>query len=322
MNSTSYQKPPKGGPRQGLQHSVLTYGRVLGAAGGMELDAMMRGEGRGAVCAALYTSPPYDLRVPALPVGRVSVNMTRACVTGGLVGERQRRFEAKRHSLFVTPAGTAVQWHKESPSRHLNIYFQPEDFGGGGDDSFWLAHDEPVFNAAVPGVRDLADELVAELSRRDALAVEAADSLARLLLVRLARRQPRDAGASNPLTPQVLAKVRDYVEEHLSQRILVADLAAVAGLSPNGFAHAYSERTRQPPHQFVLGLRLERAASLLRQPCPGLAEVAAACGFASQQHLTHTMRRRLGTTPARYRDLHADRHASDKATPRLTRDLP
>jgi AraC family transcriptional regulator len=293
--------------REGLQRGVHTYGRVLAGAGGTQLEALMRGDDRGAVGAALYESPPYDLRVPALPVSRLSVNMTRAHVSGGLVGERERRFEAKRHSLFLTPAGTAVQWHKESPSRHLNIYFHPDGFGKGDDDAPWLAHGEPIFNAAVPGLRGLADELVAELNGRDILSIEAADSLARLLLVRLARQPRRAASAPNPLTPQVLARLREHVEEHLAERILVADLAAVAGMSPNRFAHVYSQRAEQSPHQFVLGLRLERAIALLRESRLGLAEIAAACGFASQQHLTHTMRRRLGTTPARYRALHGGR---------------
>ena len=33
----------------------------------------------------------------------------------------------------------------------------------------------------------------------------------------------------------------------------------------------------------------------------GVAEVALACGFASQQHLTNAMRHHAGVTPARYR---------------------
>lgn len=41
-----------------------------------------------------------------------------------------------------------------------------------------------------------------------------------------------------------------------------------------------------------------------------LAEVANACGFASQQHLTNAMRRRLGATPQRYRESQRARNAA------------
>jgi AraC family transcriptional regulator len=136
------------------------------------------------------------------------------------------------------------------------------------------------------------------------LTAEAVDSLSRLLLVRLAR-QLRDSGtASVPLTPKVLASLRDYIDAHLSERILVADLAREAGLSPNRFAQAFSEHTRQSPHQFVLGLRLDRAAQLLRGSNLNLVEVALECGFANQQHLCNAMRHHLGTTPSRYRRTH------------------
>jgi AraC family transcriptional regulator len=56
-----------------------------------------------------------------------------------------------------------------------------------------------------------------------------------------------------------------------------------------------------PGHQFLLRLRLEAACRLLRTTCMPIAEVAAACGFSHQEHLTRVMRARLGTTPAALR---------------------
>jgi AraC family transcriptional regulator len=102
----------------------------------------------------------------------------------------------------------------------------------------------------------------------------------------------------------VLASLREYIVAHLSERILVADLARQAGLSPNRFAQAFSECAGQPPHQFVIALRLDRAAQLLRASTLDLVEVADDCGFATQQHLCNAMRRHLGTTPSRYRRMH------------------
>ena len=104
--------------------------------------------------------------------------------------------------------------------------------------------------------------------------------------------------------PRVLASLRDYIVAHLSERVLVTDLAREAVLSPHRFARAFSEHMRQSPHQFVLGLRLDRAAQLLRSSNLNLVEVALDCGFANQQHLCNAMRRHLGTTPNRYRRTH------------------
>ena len=280
------------------------YAQVLVTAGGKELEALTRTGDRTAVCAAIYASPPYDLQVPALPVSRLSVNLTRARVSGGVGGERHRSYEALRYSMFLVPAGVPVAWRKDSPSRHLTIYFHPDAFGGSGDGGAVFDQDQPVFNAQIAGIRYLADQLGAELDSAGMLTDEAVDSLARLLLVRLTR-QLRDSGmASNPLTPKVMVRLRDYIVAHLAERILVADLAREAGLSPNRFAQAFSEHMRQPPHQFVLGLRLDRAAQLLRASNLNLVEVALDCGFAHQQHLCNAMRHHIGTTPSRYRRTH------------------
>lgn len=285
-----------------VRNGADAYAQALATAGGKELEALMHGDDRTAVCAAIYVSPPYELRVPPLPVPRLTVNLTRAFVSGGIDGERLHSFNVSRHSLFLTPAGVPVNWHKDSPSRHLNVYFHPDAFDGSDDDAPSFA-EGPVFNACIPGMGQLADQLVDELDRPTMLNADAADSLGRLMLVRLARHR-RHATQSSGLTPQVLARLRDYVIEHLSERILVADLAKQANLSPNRFALCYSERTGQSPHQFVLALRLEHAAAMLRLPTPSVADVAHGCGFANQQHLSNAMRRLLGTTPSRYRVLH------------------
>jgi AraC family transcriptional regulator len=290
--------------RPAVRQGVDVYGSALGAAGGTEIEALMRSRDRTAICAAIYMAPPYDVCVPSLPVSRLSVNLTRAQVSGGVDGERQRRFEAGRYSLFLTPSGAPVKWRKDSPSRHLNIYFHPDVFDGDDEDTVLpFAEAQPVFNASVPGIRHLADQLVEELGTPSVLNADAADSLARLMLVRLARNLQQVQTTSRPLTPKLLASLRAYVLEHLAEPILVADLARHAGLSLNRFAHSYSEQTGQSPHRFILALRLKHAAEMLRQSTCSVAEVAHTSGFANQQHLTNAMRRHLGVTPSRYRAL-------------------
>jgi AraC family transcriptional regulator len=279
------------------------YAKALAAAGGKELEALSRDRDRGAVCTAIYASPSYDLQVPALPVSRLSVNLTRARVSGGFDGERPRRYEALRYSMFLVPAGVPVAWRKGAPSRHLSIYFHPTIVGS-KNDGVVFDRDRPVFNTQIAGIRPLVDQLGAELDRPDLLTPEATDSLSRLLLVRLARHLSDTGVTSNPLTPKILARLRDYVFAHLTERILVADLAREAALSPHYFAHAFSEHTGQSPHQFVLGLRLDHAAQLLRGSNLNLIDVAHDCGFADQQHLSNAMRRHIGTTPSRYRRAH------------------
>jgi AraC family transcriptional regulator len=283
------------------QAGLKIYSQLFTKAGGREIHTLMHTNDSCAVSMAMYASPPYNLNVAALSTARLCLNLTAASVNGGLQGDRPKSFDSKRYSLFLTPAGAGVQWRKDAWSRHLNVYFNPLLLKEGDEDKLFLNNDAPLFNVQVPGVRHIADLLIVELERPDSFSIEATDSLARLLLVRLIRRTHRTAKSSSQFSPQLLCLLRDYSVENLDKRIAVADLAAIAGMTPNHFAHAFSEHTGQPPHQFVLKLRLQQAISMLQQSTLSLIDIASACGFSSQQHLTQTMRLRIGTTPGRYR---------------------
>ena len=279
----------------------LIYDGQLSDAGGREVQALT---GRSdAMAVVMYASPPYAVDLPPLGVARLSINLSQARVSGSLDGEPTRVHLARRHSMFLTPAGACATWHKASSSRHINIYFDARFFDH-PEDAVWgplLADAVPLQNVGLAGGGPMFDMLAAELREESPFSVEAVDSLARLILVRLARRQARGAARASPLTPALHARLSDYVSAHLDQRILVADLAAVTGLSPNRFALACVAATGRSPHQLVLQSRLERAVQLLHGSTHSIAEIAAASGFSSQQHMTRAMRQRLGTTPARQR---------------------
>ncbi len=285
----------------GPSGGAATYKQALAVAGGSELRLLQHLYNRNLVCAAIYASPPYALSVPPLPVPRLAVNLTAAPVSGGIHGDRPRDFFARRFSMFLTPAGQPVTWRKDSPSRHLGIYFDPDLFNGTDDAAPLLPVAPTLFNASIPGIAQLVDQFAEELQTPGILNQEATDSLARLLLIRLARHIHRTAVPADGLTPKHLARLRDYVTQHISERILVADLAKVAGLSPNHFAASFTERTGQSPHKFVLAMRVRHAAELLARSELSLADIALDCGFATQQHMNNAIRRHLGTTPGRYR---------------------
>jgi AraC-like DNA-binding protein len=303
--STSINKPTHVPSEldSGVQRGVNIYAHALRSAGGDQIEAFVRGgEGRG-VGAALYRAPPFEVSVPALPVSRLSVNLTNSRVGGSINGERVRNFDAGRYALFLTPTGVPMVFSKDVPSRHINIYFHADKFDDPAEAAASpLSVSQPLFNLAVPGIRGLADRLVEEMQSPVMLNADAADSLARLLLVHVARHLRRTPAPSQALPPALLKRLRDYVMAHLCDRILVADLAQQAGLSLDRFALAYKQQTGQSPHQFVLALRLEHASELLRHSSLSVAEVAHTCGFASQQHLTNVMHSHLGVTPRRYRE--------------------
>ena len=300
MPSTPLPEPSQGLSQGSAAAGITVYGSLLGRAGGEQLAVVCRPSEQPAVSVVLYRSPPYDLHVPALQMPRLSINLTASSVVGGVESERRRTFEARRHSMFLTPPSAAVQWRKQSPSRHLAIYFRPRPHDDESDCADHLHRCGPIFNVTLPECTGLIERLEAEMTAPGPFATEAVDSLARLLLIGFACRRGRSTGALR-LSASLLRRLEEYVDANLARRILVADLAAVVGLPAQSFAKAYLRYTGRSPHQFVLARRVERATDMLRHSPLSLAEVAAVCGFSSQQHMTHVLSERLGIAPSAVR---------------------
>jgi len=273
------------------------YDVALQEAGGTLVDTAAASNGT-QLCVALYRSPPYDLSVTSMTVPRLSINLRSVAVSGGVAGERRRDYAGRRYSMFFTPAYAEARWRKMEGSRHLNLYFQPRTLEEAADGGHSVLLDQPLMDLHQPSTRPFIDALERTIVRQESFAHDATTSLALLILAGLVQRADR---RTPTLTPSAMAHVHEYVETHLDSPLRVADLAAAAGMAPSCFASAFNAASGMPPHRFVLAQRLARAMQLLQASRLELSEVALACGFSSQQHMTTTMQRVFGTTPGRAR---------------------
>ncbi|RXG86212.1 AraC family transcriptional regulator [Bradyrhizobium vignae] len=98
-----------------------------------------------------------------------------------------------------------------------------------------------------------------------------------------------------------LKRVLDYIDAHLSCRIPLADLAAVAGLSRMHFASQFRVATGLRPHEFLLQRRVRRAEELMKDTRMSIFEIALTVGFQTQAHFTTVFKRFTGFTPRRWR---------------------
>lgn len=103
------------------------------------------------------------------------------------------------------------------------------------------------------------------------------------------------------LTRRQLQRVTAFAQAHLDEAITLEDLAQQAGYSPYHFARLFRQATGESPYQFVLRQRVARAQQLLIESRSPLIEIAGACGFANQSHMTRIFRQQLGVTPRAYR---------------------
>jgi AraC family transcriptional regulator len=96
-------------------------------------------------------------------------------------------------------------------------------------------------------------------------------------------------------------KVSAHVEENISARIRIKQLARLVGLSASHFCRAFKCSFGTTPRDYVLRRRIEVAQALmLTTPAP-LSAIAVSCGMCDQQHFTRSFGRIVGESPSTWR---------------------
>ena len=126
-------------------------------------------------------------------------------------------------------------------------------------------------------------------------------SLVHALLNRLTEKAAPQPELSQ-LSTQAFDLVRELIEDRLDDKIGLTELATLCNMDVFRFSRAFKARTGTTPHQFLIDARVTRARGLLKGTALTLADIAYACGFASQAHMTTTFSKHVGTTPGRYRN--------------------
>jgi len=96
-------------------------------------------------------------------------------------------------------------------------------------------------------------------------------------------------------------KISALVEAKLEGSVRITELAATARLSKSHFSRAFKAHFGRSPQQYVLDRRVARAQQLMLASNCRLCDVAQACGFADQAHLSRVFRRLVGAAPNRWR---------------------
>ncbi|MBE9054360.1 helix-turn-helix transcriptional regulator [Nostocales cyanobacterium LEGE 11386] len=161
----------------------------------------------------------------------------------------------------------------------------------------------PQFALSDALLRNVGLALKAELEKPGFAGQLYIDSLLNTLAVHLLRHYCVQKSLSSQISrlPQTkLNQVLDYIQSHLAQDLTLAELAAIAQVSPNYFATQFKHSVGIAPHQYVIQQRIERAKLLMTTGKDSIAEISGSVGFADQSHFTRHFKRLVGVTPKRF----------------------
>lgn len=208
-------------------------------------------------------------------------------------------------ALCIMPQGASSEWEITDAFEFVHLYVPDEELRRVFSETFdrdcrLMVMPEVTFDhapALAEALRKVAD---AARSGEPLFAGEAASEAFVSLFVDPRYGGTRTLAIKSGLAPAVRRRITDYIEAHLDKQISLADLAAIAGLSEFHLQRMFRASCGVSPHGWLLRRRLARAKTLLAGADP-IAQIASACGFSSQSHLTRVFKTTTGTTPSAYR---------------------
>lgn len=222
---------------------------------------------------------------------------------------RSLRFTSRPGTLFLLPRGTVDEVNWTGPTQRVAVAIHSSLLTQALEQT---AHKSEIeltehWNLMDRHISALLLEMMADLDDNSPAGTIYGESLANTLAVYLVRRYA--ARQIEPVTYKAglaryrLKRVLDYIQASLDKDISLAELAAIAGMSPHYFSKLFKLSTGRAPHNYVLMQRIERAKQRLRDPKCTIIDAGLDVGFQNPSHFSRMFRKLEGTTPSTYRQV-------------------
>lgn len=217
------------------------------------------------------------------------------------------RFTSRPGTIFLVPRGTVDQDSWAGPTQRIvvaihsllltNLLEETSDEADVELTERWDLIDEHISALLHEMAADLDDGSPAGSIYGESLA----NTLGVYLLKRYAVRRFTPVAHKGGLPGYRLKRVLDYIAASLEENISLAQLSAIAGMSPHYFSELFKQSTGRTPHAYVLVQRIERAKQRLCDPKCSIIDAGLDSGFENPSHFARVFRRLVGTTPSRFR---------------------
>lgn len=100
---------------------------------------------------------------------------------------------------------------------------------------------------------------------------------------------------------EVVRLAERFVYQNLGEKLTLANVAGAVGLSPTYFARMFKDETGLTFHSYVVQVRMQRAAELLKDHSLTIGEIAYIVGYPDQNYFSQVFKKVMGMSPTDYR---------------------
>ncbi len=100
---------------------------------------------------------------------------------------------------------------------------------------------------------------------------------------------------------EILESAKIFIEKNYNTDISLSAIAGYVYISTSHFARAFKKYYGISPIQYLLGIRIEKAKTLLEETNLKVGDIASSVGFSAQQRFNDIFKKHLGISPGEYR---------------------
>ena len=153
------------------------------------------------------------------------------------------------------------------------------------------------FSVKAPEARELFEELCLIPLENFSSETEKSTRSA-LVLHRLLSTLHRSVGTR--LVRRTALRIKDYIDTHVSEKILLEDLSKVFFMSKTHIHRLFKEEYGVSPIRYLTSCKTEAAKRLLRNDSLKLSDIAEALSFSDAKHFSKTFLKLEGMLPSEY----------------------
>lgn len=235
-----------------------------------------------------------------------------------VAADSERHILQQGEGCFINAEVLHAAWNAGNEGcRFHSAVFHPRLVGGSMDSVFWQNYLLPLIDekslkmccfqkekswqqSAMEAIENAWQACVRE---KPGYEFQVRNELSKLIFLLNGNRPVRQ----KPVAEKVLRdgerikQMLQYVQEHYGEELEVSEIAASALVSTSECLRCFRSTIGVTPMQYVIRLRVEKAAMLLRETDGKITEIGAQCGFQEMSYFARTFRKVKGCTPSAYR---------------------
>ena len=214
-----------------------------------------------------------------------------------------RKYAPKAGEGFLICPGQVATYaaHKTDPWKYVWLEFDglrtAEYMGNAG-----LGPSQPIYRPLSEAQGDtVRDTMLYIADHSDASALHLVGHLCLFVDGLIQTSSTRKELCGGQLRDFYIQEAITFMEHNYHRELTVEELADVCKLNRSYFSKIFKDNIGCPPQEFLIRLRLSKAADLMKDTGESIGAIAAQCGYPNQLHFSRAFHKRYGLSPREWR---------------------